>query len=295
MDTQGSILVTGAGGALGGQVVTELIAAGQRVIAGTRDPGRAVSGLPATVEVRRIDFDDPASLASGLAGVERLLIVSTDELSAPGKRQRQHAAALDAAVEAGVGFVAYTSMPDPANSPDIPFAPDHQAMETALHESGLHYAVLRNGWYQENLLAYLPQIVADGTWFTAAGDGRVPYVARADAARAAAAVLSDATAGVFDIAGPAALSAEDIAADIRETLGRPLVLIYADPDRVALELGRQGVAAPVIPMIASTEVHQRKGGFEVGAGHVEQLTGRPPLPLRKLLLTHSAMFAGARR
>jgi NAD(P)H dehydrogenase (quinone) len=295
MGKQGSILVTGARGALGGQVVAELIGSGRRVIAGTRDPDRADPGIQSVVEVRRIDFDDPASLASGFARVERLLIVSTDELSAPGKRQRQHAAALYAAVEAGVSFVAYTSMPDPANSPDIPFAPDHQAMETALHESGLAHAVLRNGWYQENLLAYLPQIVADGTWFTAAGNGRMPYVARADAARAAAAVLSGARAGIFDIAGTAVLSVEDIAAEVHETLGRPLVVTHADPDRVALELARQGVAAPVISMVASTEAHQRAGGFEVGAGHVEQLTGRPPLPLRDLLLTQTARFLGTRR
>jgi NAD(P)H dehydrogenase (quinone) len=227
--------------------------------------------------------------------VERLLIISTDELSAPGKRQRQHAAALEAAIAAGVAFIAYTSMPNPEHSPDIPFAPDHQAMEVALRESGLRHAVLRNGWYQENLLHYLPQIVADGTWFTAAADGRVPYVARADAGRAAAAVLADATPGTFNIVGPDALRVEDIAAALRKTLRRPLEVVHADPDRVATELCRQGVAAPVIPMIASTEAHQRAGGFEVGGGDVDHLIGRKALPLSEFLRAHADEFDRARR
>jgi hypothetical protein len=57
---------------------------------------------------------------------------------------------------------------------------------------------------------------------------------------------------------------------------------------------RAGVADPIVPLIANTEAHQRAGGFAVGAGHFDQLTGRPPLPLRELLLTYSAMFAGPR-
>ncbi len=93
-------------------------------------------------------------------------------------------------------------MPNPATSPAIPFAPDHQAMESDLLASGVRHAVLRNSWYQENLLACLPQITADGVWFTAAGDGRIPYVARADAACAAAAVLAAGATGVFDVPGP---------------------------------------------------------------------------------------------
>jgi NAD(P)H dehydrogenase (quinone) len=199
MSNQASIFVTGAGGALGRLTVADLIGGQHRIIAGTRDPRRTDLAFPDSVEVRQIDFDDPASLVGGFAGVERLLIISTDALSTPGKRQRQHAAALDAAIAAGVAFVAYTSMPNPAHSPDIPFAPDHEAMEIALQNSGLQHAVLRNSWYWENLLAYLPQIVSDGTWFTAAGDGRLPYVARKDAAAAAAALLTRPTAGIFNI------------------------------------------------------------------------------------------------
>lgn len=295
MSNYASILVTGAGGALGRLTIADLARRQHRAVAGTRHPRRADPAFPDSVEVVRIDFDDPATLVRGFAGVERLLIISTDELSAPGKRQRQHAAALEAAIAARVAFVAYTSMPNPAHSPDIPFAPDHQAMEVALRESGLRHAVLRNGWYQENLLHYLPQIVADGTWFTAAADGRVPYVARADAGRAAAAVLADAKPGIFNIVGPDALRIEDIAAVVRETLRRPLEVVHADPDRVATELSRQGVAASVIPMIANTEANQRLGGFEVGKGDVDDLIGCEALPLGQLLRDHADEFDRARR
>ena len=276
-------LITGAGGALGSLIVAQLAAIGHPVIAGTRDPRKLIERLPCQIEVRRIDFDDPALLKSGLRNVERLLIISTDELTTSGRRQRQHAAALKAAIAARVSFIAYTSMPAPEDSPAIPFAHDHAAMERALQESGIRYATLRNSWYQENLLVYLPQIIADGRWVTAAGQGRLPYVARADAARVAAAVILGGEAGIHDIAGPEALTVEAIASLVESALGRPLRVLHADGEQVAAELARQGVSASVIPMVTRTEAHQQAGGFEIVSGDVERLSGRRPRPLSEFL------------
>ncbi len=83
------------------------------------------------------------------------------------------------------------------------------------------------------------------------------------------------------------ISVEDVATAVRDTLGRSLVVAQVDPHRAAAELARQGVAAAVIPMIAITEANQRDGRFEVGAGAVERLTGRPPLPLSAFFRAHA--------
>jgi NAD(P)H dehydrogenase (quinone) len=286
------LMVTGAGGALGRLVIGELVAAGQHPVAGTRHPqAQSIAGL----ELRRVDFDDAPSLQDSFRRVDRALFVSTDELASPGKRQRQHQAAIDAAARAGVSYIAYTSMPNPTSSPAIFFAPDHAATEAALADSGIAHGVLRNGWYQENLLAYLPNIIADGTWFTAAGMGRMPQVARIDAARAAAALLATGETGVFDIAGPQALTIDDIAAAVRDVLGCPLGVAHVDDARLATELERQGIAAPVIPMVLATEANQRAGRFDVGPGAVERLTGRPPEGIHDFLRAHVDALLAARR
>jgi NAD(P)H dehydrogenase (quinone) len=287
-----SLMVTGASGALGQLIIGELIAGGERPIAGTRQPeSQPAAGLM----LRRVDFDDAPSLRDSFRDVDRVLLISTDELASPGKRQRQHQTAVDAAAQADVGYIAYTSMPNPTSSPAIFFAPDHAATEAALARSGIVHGVLRNGWYQENLLAYLPNIIADGTWFTAAGTGRMAHVARIDAARAAATLMTTGEPGVFDIAGPEALTIEEIAAAVRDVLGCPLAVTHVDDERLATELARQGVAAPMISMVLATEANQRAGQFDIGPGAVERLTGRAPLPIQHFLRTHAdALLAGRR-
>jgi len=282
-----SILVTGASGALGSLVVRALGDVSARVIPGSRTPDLA--------DGRRIDFDDPASLRVGFAGIDRLLLVLTDELAVPGKRQRQHRAAIDAALGAGIGYLAYTSMPNPTTSPAIFFAEDHVATEQMLAESRIPAGILRNGWYQENLLAYLPHIIADGRWFTAAGAGRIPHVARDDAANAAASLLRTAEPGIFDIAGPHPLTIEEIAAAVEAVLGRALRVIQVDSARLAVELARQGVPAPIIPMVVATEENQHAGRFEIGPETTRKLIGRAPRPLHDFLRNHAeALLARAR-
>lgn len=282
-----TVLVTGASGALGQLVVHALGGTGGTVIAGSRTQKDA--------QGRHIDFDDAVSLLEGFRQVDRLLLISTDALADPGKRQRQHRSAIHAARQAGVGYVAYTSMPNPATSHAIFFAGDHVATEAMLASSGMSAGILRNGWYQENLLAYLPQIIADGTWFTAAGAGRIPHVARADAASAAAALLQTATPGIFDIAGPQAMTIEDIASAVNEVLGRKVHVTHVDANQLAVELARQGVPAPIIPMIVATDENQRAGGFDIDPGMTRQLIGRPPQSLQDFLHTHAeALLAFAR-
>lgn len=181
------LLVTGAAGKLGTGVLEELAARGAKhVTAGSRDATR-IRG-PAEARLR-VDFDDAASLAAAFRGIERALIISTDALDEPGKRGRQHLAAIKAAAAAGVSHIVYSSMTNPGPESRIPFAPDHRQSEEALAATGVAHTILRNNWYFDNLLFSLPHVLASGRWYTSAADGRVGYVARADCAAAAAEVL----------------------------------------------------------------------------------------------------------
>ena len=182
----GRILVTGASGQLGSRILHHLLATSgveaSAIVAGSRDPAKLTDLAQKGVETRRIDFDDAASLTEGFAGIDRLLIVSTDALDGAGTRLRQHLAAVEAARQAGVGRFFYTSMPG-ADDSLITFAPDHLGTEAAIKASGIAHTIFRNGWYMENLFMALPQALASGQWYSAAGDGKIAHIARDDIAR----------------------------------------------------------------------------------------------------------------
>ncbi|NLB58892.1 MAG: NAD(P)H-binding protein, partial [Gammaproteobacteria bacterium] len=143
--------ITGASGQLGRLAVQALQrrVGADRVVALARTPARAAD---LGVEVRRFDYADPASLPAALQGVERLLLVSSSEI---GQRTAQHRNVINAAREAGVGFIAYTSLLHADSSP-LDLAEEHRQTEAALRESGIAHAVLRNGWYFENHTQSLP-------------------------------------------------------------------------------------------------------------------------------------------
>jgi hypothetical protein len=92
--------ITGASGQLARIAAEELRVAGVRpLVLGTRDPSALGTTALAQDDVRRVNFDEPSTLTSGLAGVDRLLIVSTDHLSVTGARVTQHRNALNAALD----------------------------------------------------------------------------------------------------------------------------------------------------------------------------------------------------
>jgi len=104
------LLVTGSGGHLGRRMVELLLEAGaSNITVSSRSPKKLSRFAAKGVATVKADFDDPTTLDAAFVGVERLLIISTDGLGVPGQRQRQHKAAVDAAVRAGVGQIIYTS------------------------------------------------------------------------------------------------------------------------------------------------------------------------------------------
>lgn len=122
--SQSRLLVTGASGHLGRKVVELLLDAGAaNVVAASRDPGKLADLVARGAKTAKADFDDPATLDAAFAGVDQVLIISTDALGTPGQRQRQHKAAVDAAVKAGVRRIVYTSMPNPEPGSLIPSRP----------------------------------------------------------------------------------------------------------------------------------------------------------------------------
>jgi NAD(P)H dehydrogenase (quinone) len=290
---QDILFVTGASGQLGRAVISHLLAAQGvapgRIVAGTREPAKLAELAAQGVRVVALDFEQPESLARAFAGVDRLLLISTDALDRPGRRLAQHLAAVEAARAAGVGHVLYTSMPNPADSL-VPFAPDHLGTEAALQASGLGWSILRNAWYQENLLMEIGPVLERGQWTTAAGDGRYAPISRDDCARAAAAALAGkAEAGrIYNLSGPELLGMDEIAAIASQAFGRPVVAVKLDDATRADILIQAGLPPFIAPVLVASEANIRAGKFALLSGDVEALTGQAPRPL-------AATFAALRK
>lgn len=285
------LAVSGAAGQLGRRTVAHLLeterVAASRLVAVTRDPAGLADLAAQGVSVRRGDFDDPASLGPAFAGVDRLLLISTNTLEPPGVRLAQHQAAVAAAKAAGIKHVVYTSMPNPDSSV-IPFAPDHLGTERALAQSGMGWTVLRNAWYFDNLFFTLPAVLASGTWYTAAGEGRAGNVSREDCARVAARLLASGPAAnaIHDVTGPAALTTAEIAAAISNALGRPIDVVQVSDEELVQGLIGAGFPEGLARIWASFDTNIRLGKFDLVTDAVQKLTGNPPETLRDFLSAH---------
>jgi NAD(P)H dehydrogenase (quinone) len=282
-----SIVITGASGQLG-RLTAELVLdhlPAPEVILTTRRP-EALSDLAGRgTKVRQADFDRPETLAEAFAGGERLLLISTDDL---GRRADQHRAAIEAAREAGVRHVAYTSYLNPVEENPAVITPSHRDTERALRESGLVWTALRNSFYAEYQVPAGAQAIASGRLVHNSGDGRIAYVSREDCAAAAAAVLTtEAHEGkAYDITGPEALSQDDVAALLSEVSGRPVEAVAVDDEAFIQDLTATGVPEPAALEVASYGRAIREGFLGEASGAVENLTGRAPRSLRQVFEAH---------
>jgi NAD(P)H dehydrogenase (quinone) len=294
-----TLLVTGASGHLGRLVITHLLDVHQlpagAIVATTRDPAKLADLASRGVKVRRADFEDPGSLAAAFAGIERVLLISTDALDRPGRRIAQHKTAVAAAAAAGVRHIVYTSMPQPDDSL-IPFAPDHLGTEQAIEASGAGSTILRNAWYMENLMWTLPSVLASGKWYTSAGEGCVSYVSRDDCARVAAAALASTDAGnaVYDITGPELLTTDEIAAVASDVLGRRIAVVHVTDEQLAQGMVAAGMSEPMARFWTAFDANTRAGKVAILSDTVKRLTGRTALSMREFFAQHRDALSSVR-
>jgi len=279
------LLVTGASGNLGKAVVAELQRLGAKtVIAATRTPGKHQELAALGVEEREADFDRPETLQAAFRGVERLLLVSTDSLHAPEVRIKQHRAAIQAAVGAGVEHVVYTSLPNahPTEGPSIP--DDHFWTEVALFESGLNWTILRNNLYAEVILRFAHFALKTGKLVSATQSRGRSYVTREDCARTAAAALLNSTGkAIYDVTGPASVTHEQVASVLSLLSGKPIQHVNVTPEEV-----EKGLVAAGIPQFAARSVREldeetSRGYHAIVTTTVTNLTGRVPLSVEDFL------------
>jgi NAD(P)H dehydrogenase (quinone) len=292
-ESKPTLLVTGASGHLGRRVVELLLESNTgALIAGTRTPDSLSDFGQRGVTIRHVDFDDLTSLPSSFAGVDRILIISTDKA---GERLSGHINAVKAAEAAGVSHVIYTSLLNPDPDSPILLAPDHSGTEAAIAETKMGYTFLRNNIYADYQIPGLLNALKMGALYDARGNGKASFVTREDCARAAAAALTSPFTGrrSLDITGPEAVSSADLAAITSEITGQPLTHVPLTPDALTENMVNAGLPRPVADLLVSFDVAIAQDRSSTVSSAVEDLTGRKPIHFRDFLAANRSQFVAA--
>ncbi|HDG1667191.1 SDR family oxidoreductase [Kluyvera ascorbata] len=273
------IAITGATGQLGQHVIANLLntTSANQLVAVVRNPAKAEALSQKGVVVRQADYGDEAALTKALQGVDKLLIISSSEV---GQRAPQHRNIINAAKAAGVKFIAYTSLLHADKSP-LGLHVEHVETEKMLADSGIPYALLRNGWYTENYLASAPAALEHGVFIGAAGEGKIASATRADYAAAAARVIAEeGHAGkVYELAGDHGWTLGELAAELAKQSGKKVVYQNLSQADFAAALKSVGLPAGLADMLADSDVGASKGGLFDDSHTLSKLIGRPTTPL----------------
>lgn len=215
------ILVTGATGHVGSAVVRRLAALGHDVVAMVRDRQAAVERLPSGITLRVADYENVSALEQAFAGIDELVLISSD--GDAGAVMRHHANAIEAAAAAGVGHIVFTSIVDVDEQSPFYFAPVYRDAERRLAACGVPSTILRCGLYCEFVLSYwLSSSRTSGELVLPMEKGRVAPISRDEVAAAIAAVAanSDKSLAIHMLTGDLALDFGEIAALYGDALTR---------------------------------------------------------------------------
>jgi NAD(P)H dehydrogenase (quinone) len=275
--------ITGATGNLGRLVIEALLETvpANRIVAAVRNPGKACVLAERGVQVREADYTRPETLARAFVGVDKLLLISSTEVAG---RLPLHCAVIDAAKQAGVSLIAYTSMLH-ADTSSARLAIEHRQTEEFIAVSEVPAVILRNGWYTENHLAAVPAALEYGAFIGAAKGGLFSSAARADYAAAAVEVLTKGNhAGkVYELAGDDAFTLTQLAEEVSRQSRKSIVYNDLTADAYTNALKSAGLPADLAELLADADVAASQGALFDNKRMLAKLIGRPTIPFQKLV------------
>jgi uncharacterized protein YbjT (DUF2867 family) len=289
------IVVTGATGNAGSEVVRAVTARGGRVRAFVRDPAKARHKLGEDVELAVGDFADPPSVRAALAGAETLLLSCADDP----RRVGWETAAIDAAVAAGVRRIVKLSAATAEPGSPVAFWDWHGQVEQYLRSCGTGWVILRSAWYMSNLLAAAPGVAAEGRLYAPAGRARIAMIDPRDVGAAAAAVLYSPGHGVsaghegqtYLLTGPQAITYDQVAVALSAATARKVEFIDVPGDAACQVMIGDGVPGFVAEQIVAMFGRLRQGAGAQVSPAVEMLTGRAPRDFASFAVDHARLFA----
>ena len=222
------ILVIGATGTIGREVVKGLKAKGEQVRAMIHDPAKATAVREPDVEYVTGDLAEPESVTAALQGIEKTFLLSPENSQMP----ELHAKFAASAKDAGVRHLVRLSIL-PAN-PDAPLllVKWHGEADRSVMDSGVPYTILRPAYFMQNSFGGAATVASGGTLYSAMGEGKVSHIDTRDIADVAVAVLtSEGHEGQsYLLTGPEALSMAELVARLSTALGKTFEYVNLTPD-----------------------------------------------------------------
>ena len=250
-----------------------------------RDASRAG---PPGAEIVVGSFEDDASLARAVDGVETMLLAGRDGPDAVS----QHRRVLDHAHRAGVSHIVKLSAIGASPASPIALMRDHDDVDALVRTSGARWTLLKPHLYMQNLLRAADAVRRDGVLSAPMGKGRYPLVDTRDVGAAAAAVLADPAVhagATYLLTGPRALSYDDVAAAIAAVAGRRVEYEAVGAGVYEERLLRAGLPAWRAFDLAHIAAAYSGADNDVSPA-LEFLLGRTPRSLQEFLADHGDAF-----
>ena len=278
------ILITGASGNVGREVLRQAVLAGQRVRAAYQVVKQA--SVPDGVKAVVVDFNQPQTLQAALAGVEKVFLVGppTDQLIPLERR------AVDVIARSQVRHLVKLSA---MGGRDAIFPRQHAESEDYIRSTGIPYTFLRPNGFMQNLVNYsAPSIRTIGKFYGSEGDGRVSIIDIRDVAAVAVKALSeDGHAGkTYTLTGPEALSNSQVARKMSEVLGREVQFVNLPPDDLKTALVSAGVSEWNAGALIDLQRLYREGKASSVTDDVKRILGREPRSLTQFLMENRGAF-----
>jgi len=288
------ILVTGATGGLGHETIDALLTTtpATEIAALVRDASKATDLVQRGVDVRQADYFDHPALVQAFQGIEKVLLVSSVAFT---DRVSQHRNVIDAAKEAGVKHLFYTSIQRSSDFVMPQVTESDLATEAYLKASGLAYTILHNGYYFEGLGYLIGTEVPESEIRVPAGEGQIAFVKRTELAAATAALLTSEghDKQSYTLTGSEAYSFHDVARELSALAGRPITYQSSEPAPYIAQKVAAGFPDFVATFFAQWGDAAEHGMLAGTDGTVERLLGRKPTSLREYL--KATYFSGADR
>jgi uncharacterized protein YbjT (DUF2867 family) len=268
-----TILVTGASGSIGSELVKHLSAKRVPVRAMVRRPPAQSYDASSGVEYVTADFDDPASIRRALDGIERAFLVT----NSTERTEAQQLGFVEAAGTAGLRHMVYLSQLHAGKNSPVRFLRYHAVVEEAISSSGIAFTHLRPNLFMQGFLAFRPSIESEGSFFAPAGDAEVSIVDVRDiAAVAATAVTGSGHEGkIYDVTGPEALTHTNIAAQLSEALGKQVAFVDIPESSMREALIAHGFPEWQADGLIEDYAHYRRGEASNVSNTVRDVTGQP--------------------
>ena len=280
------MLITGATGQFGTSTIEFLLkkTAANQIAAMIRDVTKSGNLKALGVDVRTADYDNREALARALKGVDKLLLISGNDV---GKRLQQHKNVVDAAINSGVTHIIYTSIfrKNEKDSSIGSVVRSHAETEDFIKKSGLNYTIMLNTLYADMLPVFFGKSVMNTGIYLPAGNGQASYAARKDMAEAAACILTGEghENKEYVIANTKNYTMDELAEIISGITGKKIQ--YLNPSREAYieTLAGAGIPQEVILLTAGFSEAIKNGELETTHSDFEKLTGREPLSMEVFL------------